>query len=363
MLELLSEAGKKINVITLRHLVAALSLALLTPTVSNAFCFQPLANSRLQVFCMANVLISRATNLGSVELLDYRLKQEGYSRGLGLPGMVKQVTFSPYAWPVLDYSSDINGGNPDKPLKLGSLTFYGDEEYIRKKGVLIGVGFGGTGRAIYGQGKYLDYSIGGTYTYSPKHKISVTGGFANVCSKNDVGKDFFLDGCVTTNRVKKDLTDQKASSASLSIAKLFSEGQKRFHQASVGVQRYIDDDYEQNQITMQLETVYRSDIFTSIDVSLGDKVKNTLTTRYSVTGTVGTNLFEKPISISFSYSSADGGKLLGLSREETTKLFGLKYAVHPRINLILGYRDTNSNIDYFDENEAIVAVQFAPVQF
>ncbi|MBT6267374.1 MAG: hypothetical protein HOI86_06785, partial [Tateyamaria sp.] len=63
------------------------------------------------------------------------------------------------------------------------------------------------------------------------------------------------------------------------------------------------------------------------------------------------------------YSSADGGKLLGLSREETTKLFGLKYAVHPRINLILGYRDTNSNIDYFDEDEAIVAVQFAPVQF
>ena len=47
MLELLSEAGKKINVITLRHLVAALSLAL---SYSNSIkCFLPSAFSEQSI--------------------------------------------------------------------------------------------------------------------------------------------------------------------------------------------------------------------------------------------------------------------------------------------------------------------------
>jgi hypothetical protein len=350
-------------VVKLGKLGGVLTLALLTPQISNAFCLQPLASSRLQVFCMVNILNSKATDSGSVKLLDHRLKQEGYSRGLGLPGMVKQTTFSPYAWPILDYSSDINGGNPDKPLQVGSLTFYGDKDYIRKRGVLIGVGVSGKGRAIYGQGKYADFGVGGTVSYSPKHAIGIVGSFANVCSKNDIGKDFFLDGCVTTNRVKKDLTDQETGSASLSIAKLFSEGETRFHQGSLGVQHHKDNEYEQNQIIMKLETVDSANLFSSFDILFGDKIKNTLTTRRSVSTTVGTSLFDKPISLSISYSLANGGKLLGVSRQETTKLISFKYAIHPRLSLRLGYRLKNSNIDYFDENEAIVAVQFAPIRF
>jgi len=350
-------------VIRLRTSVVALGIALLNPTMSYAFCANPSADSRLQVYCMSNLLAWTATDVGSAQALDYRLKQEGYDRGIGLPGIVKQKTFSPYIAPILEYSSDINGGNPNRPLVLGSLTFVGDEEFFRKKGILAGIGLGGNGRVIYGEGKYLDYSVGGSYTHSPKHDIGITRGFTNFCSKNDIGGNFYLDGCLAANQLDRELSDETTGSATVSVAKIFSEGRNRFHQASIGLRRYFEDEYEQNQLSLRLETLHSSELFSSVIISLGEAVEDTLALRNSFSATVGTSFMNKPISASFSYSYSDGGRLFGFSREETTKIITLSYTVHPRINVLIGYRDTNSNIDYFSENEAIFGFQFAPIRF
>lgn len=349
--------------IRLRTSVVALGIALLNPTMSYAFCANPSADSRLQVYCMSNLLAWASTNVGSAQALDYRLKQEGYDRGIGLPGIVKQLTFSPYVSPILEYSSDINGGNPSKPLVLGALTFVGDEDLFRKKGVLAGIGFGGNGRAIYGEGKYFDYSAGGSYTHSPTHDIGITRGFANFCSKNDIGGNFYLDGCLAASQLNRELADDTTGSATVSVAKLFSEGRKRFHKASIGLRRYFEDEYDQNQISLTLETLHFSELFSSFNISFGEAVENTLALRNSFSATVGTSFLNKPISASFSYSYSDGGRLLGFSREETTTVVSLAYTVHPRINVLIGYRDTRSNINYFSESEAIFGFQFAPIRF
>lgn len=312
---------------------------------------------------MSNLLIWKKTNVQSSQALDYHLKQEGYNRGIGLPGIVKQVTFSPYVSPILEYSSDINGGNPNRPLVLGSLTFFGDEEFFRKKGIVAGFGFGGAGRAIYGKGKYLDFSVGGSYTHSPKYDIGIVKSFANVCSKNDIGKNFYLDGCLATSRLNKELADETISTTTLSISKLFSEGEDRFHQVSFGFRRFFGDEYEQNQILLKLDTLHNSNLFTGINVSFGEALENTLTMRHSVSATVGTNLMNKPISASLSYSYSDGGRLLDFSREETTKFISLTYTVHPRVNLSVSYVDAINNIDYFNESKTVFDVQFAPIRF
>ncbi len=39
-------------------------------------------------------------------------------------------------YPDFDYSDNINGGNPDKPLILGELEFEGDPELIKQEGVI-----------------------------------------------------------------------------------------------------------------------------------------------------------------------------------------------------------------------------------
>lgn len=344
-------------------LAIAFGVTLLLPNPSNAFCTHSAADSRLQVYCLSNLLSGTATDLQGAQTLDYRIKQEGYTRGIGLPGQVEQVSFSPYISPILEYNSDINGGNPDRPLVLGSLVFSGDDRFIRKDGVIAGLGIGGAGRVLYGAGKYLDYSLGASYAHSPTHDIGIIRGFANICSKNDIGRNLYLDGCLSTSRLNRELADEKSSSAAFSISKLFSESEKRFSMASLGIRRLFDEEYEQNQIVAKLDTLHDRGFHTGINVSFGEAVSNTLTMRHSVSATVGTMLFDRQISATFAYSYSEGGQLLGFARDETTKLVSVTYAVHPSFRISVGYRDTSSSIDYFNESESIIGVQFSPIRF
>lgn len=345
------------------HAAVAFGLALLLPSPSKAFCLNAAADSRLQVYCLSSLLAGAATDVQSAQVLDYRMKQEGYSRGIGLPGRVERTSFSPYISPLLEYSSDINGGNPDRPLRLGSLTFFGSEEFFRKEGIVVGAGIGGSGRSFYGEGKYVDFSLGASYVHSPEHDIGITRGFATACSENDIGRNFYLDGCVNTTRIKRDLVDETTSSVGINVAKLFSINNRRFNQASVGIRKLFDEEYEQNQAVIGLNTLHAEALYTGLEVAFGEAVTDTLTMRHSISATVGTTLFNKAIRATMSYSYSDGGKLFGVARDEKTSFFKITYEVHPRVNISIGYRETKSNIDYFNESEAILGLQFAPIRF
>jgi len=349
--------------INIRTTVVALGVALLTPTVSYAFCDQSSASSRLQIYCLSNILSMTLTKVDSAQVLDYRLKQEGYARGVGLPGIVDQANFVPYVSPIIEYSSDINGGNPNKPLVLGSLTFFGDEEFFRKNGIVAGFVLGGSGRYIYDEGRYLDYSIGGKNTYSAEHDIGIARSFASLCSKNDIGQNFYLDGCLTASRLNRELLDETTSSASLSVAKLFSESDEHFNEVSVGLRRLFESEFEQGQIILKLDTLHDTGYFASLGASFGEAVEDRLAMRQSFNATVGANVRNKPLIASFSYSHSDGGRLFGFSRDDKTAAFNLTYAVHPNMNVSLGYSETNSSISYFDDSGAIFGVQFSPLRF
>lgn len=347
----------------IRSTLVALGVTLLTPTESSAYCDQSSASSRLQVYCLSNIVSMSATNVGTAQILDFRLKQEGYARGIGLPGVVDRATFVPYVYPILEYSSDINGGNPNKPLVLGSLTFFGDEEFFKKDGVIVGLGIGGSGRYIYGEGRYADYSIGASYAHSIEYDIGVERNFADLCSKNDIGGNFYLDGCLSTNQLNRELADETTSSVSLSVAKLFSDGDERFNEFTVGLRKLFKDNFEQKQLTFKLETLHDEGYFTAIGASFGGAVENQLVIRQSLNATVGTTIRNRPVSASFSYTKSNGGRLLGFTREDTTTTFNLTYAVKPNINASVGYSETNSSISYFDESESIFGIQFSPIRF
>lgn len=338
-------------------------LVLVFATKANATCVTSQADSRLQNYCLVNSVKGQRVNLRTAQLVDYRLKQEGYERGLGLPGTVRQTTFSPYATPTVDYSTDINGGNPNRPLVLGNLTFTGDETLLRKEGLVAGVGIGANGRHIYGEGKYVDYSLGVSYAHSPEHDIGIGRAFANLHSKNHIRNQWYVDAYASTSKLQRDLADDISSTVGVDLVKLFATEQRSYHQATVGVRRFYDEDYEQNQLTAGLQNIHSNGLYTAINVTVGEAVKNTLATSHSISATVGTSLFKKPLSATFSYSYANGDKLLGIEREDTIRSFAITYAVHPRISVTIGFRVTDSSISYFSESQPIVGVQFAPIRF
>ena len=333
------------------------------PQTAFASCQGQLIDSRLQTYCIVRSIEGATINLDAAKFVDYRLKHEGYKRGIGLPGAVEQTTFTPYIAPIVDYNTDINGGNPNRPLVLGNLTFMGDETLLRKEGLVAGLAVGADGRHIYGPGKYIDYGIGASYAHSPEHDIGIGRAFANLHSKNHIRNLWYVFAFENTNKLWRDLNDDSSRTVGLSLVKLLATEQRSYHQANVGLRRFWDDEYEQNQLTVGLQTIHNTGIHTAFNVVLGEAVTNTLVTRHSINATVGTSLFKKPLSATFSHSHANGGKLLGIEREDTIRSFAITYTVHPRISVTIGFRETDSSISYFSESQPIVGVQFAPIRF
>ncbi|MGY8790566.1 MAG: hypothetical protein ACKVKR_09865, partial [Pseudomonadales bacterium] len=195
--------------------MAALLLPFFFVNTASAACYFDGPSGRLSNYCAIHLINGQRVDSRSLRLIDYKLKMEGSTNGLGLPFKVKKNTTQRFLSPLLFYSSNINGGNSPKPLKLGNLTFEGDEKLFSKAGMLAGVGAGLSGRLIYGDGRYLQYSASGSYAYSPEHKLGIGTTDAKACDVRHILNWWYVDVCASQSRVRKDMTDTTSSNLSL----------------------------------------------------------------------------------------------------------------------------------------------------
>ena len=342
---------------------AVLGVALSVPQDAHASCINNSAEARLQTFCLVEESKGKLMLRETFEALDARIKREGYARGLGLPGEVPAQQFTASAFPILDYSSNVNGGNPVKPLVLGEVTFDGDPALYRKEGALTGAGISTNGRVIYGPGRYADLSIGASYLVSPEHSSDITRIAVSACSKNQIVPLWFVDACLAASRTDREISDDQSRNLSLSAVHLIKSESGNYHQLGAGIRRVFDTSYDQNQLVFEIETIRPAGIYTALSASIGAAVENELATRQSISATIGTSLAKRPLRATVSMSHSDGGKLLGIDRADRSQSISLTYALSPRFSLSLGYQNTDSSIDYFDTSEPTLSLQFAPVTF
>ena len=345
-------------------LILPLTLGLLSVNQSHANCLNSNAESRLRTYCLTETLRGKTVSISDAKFLDILLKREGYSNGLGYPEPVEQTSVQPFIAPIFEYNRNINAGNPDRPLVIGELKFEGDKSNLRKAGILIGVSAGINGRHLIGGGRYIEFATGASYSYSPKHDIGVDTTFANLCSRNLIQNNWYIDGCGKSTSRNRELSDETQNILELSITKLFSTSSAVYTAAEVGFRRFFDvNNYEQNQLQLGLTTLRSSSFFSSLTISLGEAVTDTLAMRYSASATVGHNFFNKAFSVTANYSYADGGKLFGIERNDKSFSAIIKYSVHPRVSVNIGYKQNKSTIDYFNEIEPIIGVNFNPLSF
>ena len=336
---------------------------LVSATTAQASCLDPNADSRLRTFCVAETLSGNAVTLNDAVLLDTLLKREGYALGVGLPNQVARYSYEPYITPIIDYNTNINGGNPNRPLVLGGFEFMGDDANLKREGIIGGIGAGISGRSIIGEGRYLDYGINVSYGHSPEHGIGITRRSANICSRNHIENNWFVDACADASGLDRELAKDSTQGLSISTAKLFSTRSGAFHSVSIGVRRNFAETYEQYQLQLGLSTVRNNSFFSSVNVSFGEAVVDTLVMRHSINTTVGTTVFDGALTATVGYSFADGGRLLGFEREDTTSSININYAITPIFSVGVGYRQNTSSINYFDEAEPVFSVQLAPIRF
>ena len=349
---------------SLRALLCAVSLAVcLLPKTAFSACYSDVISARLSNFCALDKLKTAKTDVRTLQLVDYRLKREGFQRGLGLPTRIKFHSTSKALYPILSYSDNINGGNSPEPLVIGSLSFDGDEALFRKAGLMAGFGAGLGGRYIHAEGKYFTYGASASYSHSSEHGLGITTTSANMSSINHIRDWWFVDAHVNTSRVRKNIADETNSNISLLSSKVYESADGRYGEASLGLNRYFAENYNQNQLLLGYKTIHANSVYSSVSLIIGESVDNQLATKFALSGQVITQLAKKPLKLSASYSQADGGMLLGVDRGETTVAVSASYPVWRNLTVNVGYRNTNSSIDYFDISTPTLGLQFAAFQF
>ena len=186
---------------------------------------------------------------------------------------------------------------------------------------------------------------------------------ANVSSINHIKNWWFLDAHVNTSRARKDITDGTNSNISLVSSKVYASGENTYSEASFGVNRYFAESYNQNQLLLGYKTIHPNGVYSALNLTVGESVENQLATKFALSGQLTTQLANKPLKLSASYSQADGGMLLGVARDETTIAVSASYPIWKNLTASVGYRNTNSTIDYFDVSTPTFGIQFAAIQF
>ena len=341
------------------QLLAAPLLALLFSQQAQAACVHPTVDSRLRAYCLSEMVFDRVVRRRDALVVDRLLKNEGWSVGVGLDEQVEPLSLAVKATPIVSYSSNINGGNPDRPLVLDGISFVGEEGKFRKKGLVLGGGVDLSGRLIYGEGSYLDGTVSLSYVRSPEHGMGISRSSIGLCSKNHIQDNWYLDGCIDFQKLRRDLKLDEQGRLQFSIAKLFSSSRSEHHRATIGLQRYYEaQSFQQRRIVAGWETV-RSDGFNnSVTVMVGEPLGNVLALRHSATASLGVVIFDRALTAAFGYRYDDGGKLLGVDRSDSTYTISLTYEMFPAANISVGYVRTDSSIDYFNEGEVIFGFQF-----
>ena len=99
--------------------MVAFGLSYLLPSFASAACYIDGASGRLANHCALDKIQGARVDLRSLKLIDYKLKLDGKTIGLGFPSRMEKNSLTKSLYPILLYSENINGGNSPEPLVLG----------------------------------------------------------------------------------------------------------------------------------------------------------------------------------------------------------------------------------------------------
>ena len=321
-----------------------ISLFFLWASIAQANCLMfSNQNERLVNFCLLQSVTGKLLDERTAVLVSQRLQREGYFRGLRSPLVTANVL------PTLSYSSNINGGNPDRNLIVGGLEFEGDPSLVAKEGLVVGADFSSAYRATYGEGRYLNANLSAGVSMSPEHSIGYTRLNWAACSRNKIRFASYLDICANASNLNRKLSIDRTESISLSLGHLSYRSNFGFNDLGYGFQRTFFSEYEQDQAFVSLDTIHEKQWYSSVRVRLGETVAGNLVLNYGLDASATKMIGGRRITISLAREYSDGGKLLGVDRADRTTRVQVTVPLTEKMSAKVGYAKTDSSIEYFDE--------------
>ena len=294
--------------------------------VSVSLCSFALGSERLELYFLSERMINHKI-LSIQDAIQFNVK----SRSLGFEGISinKKIDYTVKInrafYPIIAYSDNINGGNLTQTIKVGNFTFIGEEDTKAKSGIIIGGGFALGIKKLYDRGRYIDLNLNASLTAAPLYDfLQVRNESITVCSKNHIEEWIFFDACASWAQTKREFSDTINKSISTALTSLFMSG-RSFHEGSLIVKSFISDEYQQMQGSVALNSLLPNGFKTSIFVTKGEPVQDTISLNYSLGLSINKFIMNKPLKVSLNQSFYDGGRFLGVAREDTSKQISVSY--------------------------------------
>ena len=332
------------------NIIAVLSFVFISASIASANCLVFSQNERLTNYCILSKVDGKRVDAQTANVVIQRLQREGYFGGLSSPQFVTQV------YPIFSYSNNVNGGNPDKKLKLGNLEFDGEPELVAKEGVVGSLNFAASNRTTIDEGRYIDANAALSLSYSPEHALSYTNTNIRLCSKNKMNKDTHVDVCASTTSQNKDITRDQTDSLSASWGKMLYVEDLGFNEAKIGLTRIYNGDFEQSQLQLSVDTIHDRNLFTSLSMKFGAPVEGSLALNYGIGLGLSGVIKNRKVTLNLNHEYSDGGRLLGVERDDKVTIVSLSTQLRSGTSITLGYKSSNSSIDYFDQYYPIISL-------
>lgn len=138
---------------------------------------------------------------------------------------------------------------------------------------------------------------------------------------------------------------------------------KAFNESIFTIKRHTSDKYHQMQGIFALNSLLPNGYKTNFSIALGEPIKDLISLNYSLGLAVSKYIKRKPLRLSLNQTHYDGGKFLGVDREDTTQQISVSYPIHNRFNIALGYTRNISSISSFSHNGPYIEVSFPTWSF
>jgi hypothetical protein len=310
-------------------------------------------SERLRMFVWGKWLETDQAPRNVIEAMRGALTRNGYYHD----GPVPRIVWTDlYATPLLGYETNVNGGVAQDSFTTGGFIFDVDPAYRAVSGVVVGLDGSAETRIAWRNGHTINAAVEGSAGWAPENGIDFSRGSVQLCSRNNLTRWVFLDGCILHAASNRVLSSSTIDQTSVTLSTLFQTA-AAYHEVSGEVAETQTNDYDQKTATLALNTVWNQAV-TGLAVTFGELVAGQTVLDRRIGFDLRWQAGRHPVGFGLWHSTSRGGTFLGIDQIDNAAGVSVSWQTRPGTTIKAGYTRTLSTAAFYNDDSVFLRVQF-----
>lgn len=273
----------------------------------------------------------------------------------------KKLALKASLQPLVGYDTNLNNGIPGSEFEIGGLRLEVKEEAVAKSGFTVGASAGLRSAFSIAPRQVVKLTATVSYEFAPEHdleKFALTG---QACLQSHVARWTWMDSCLGYRMLDKS-TRIEEPYFSIGGSQMFSSALGD-HELKFHAERAFRIDYAKTTARFGVLSAIEGIGAVYAGVNWGERISGRHTSLRGLTASFTRPVFGETTNFILSYQQSGGGTHFGLPRTDETYKIAVKRPVSEYLSVTLGYRVNASNVDLYDQGEAILGLDLKSWRF